>query len=71
MKFDPKPFEEYDVDIKVDFCGVCGSDLHTYCVLDGFVFQSQHSDRKLIHVQAPTMYPVIVGHEIVGAVVRV
>jgi D-arabinose 1-dehydrogenase-like Zn-dependent alcohol dehydrogenase len=29
MTFDPKPFEEYDVDIKIDFCGICGSDLHT------------------------------------------
>ena len=27
-KFDPKPFEEDDVDIKVECCGICGSDLH-------------------------------------------
>jgi alcohol dehydrogenase (NADP+) len=29
MEFEPKPFEEYDVDIKIEYCGVCGSDLHT------------------------------------------
>jgi len=25
----PKPFEDYDVDIKIQACGVCASDLHT------------------------------------------
>ncbi|TAQ85718.1 hypothetical protein B7494_g5949 [Chlorociboria aeruginascens] len=25
----PKPFGDYDVDIKIEACGVCGSDLHT------------------------------------------
>lgn len=31
MQFDfqPKPFEEFDIDIEVEYCGVCGSDLHT------------------------------------------
>ncbi|RFU30524.1 hypothetical protein B7463_g5823, partial [Scytalidium lignicola] len=27
--FEPKPWEETDVDIKVTHCGVCGSDIHT------------------------------------------
>ncbi|KAI5798465.1 chaperonin 10-like protein [Pyronema domesticum] len=27
-KFTPKPFDAYDIDIKVDYCGICGSDLH-------------------------------------------
>ena len=27
-KYEPKPFEEEDVDIEVECCGVCGSDLH-------------------------------------------
>ena len=27
--FEPKPWEETDVDIKVSHCGICGSDLHT------------------------------------------
>ena len=54
MKFDPKPFEEYDVDIEIDWCGVCGSDLHT-----------------LSNGWQGTMYPIVVGHEIVGKAVRV
>lgn len=29
QEFQPKPFEDYDVDIKVEACGICGSDLHT------------------------------------------
>lgn len=28
-QFKPKPFEEYDVDIRIEACGVCGSDVHT------------------------------------------
>ncbi|KAI9834442.1 MAG: hypothetical protein M1826_002596 [Phylliscum demangeonii] len=27
--FQPKPFEDEDVDIKIECCGVCGSDVHT------------------------------------------
>ncbi|MCJ1349645.1 hypothetical protein MMC31_007886 [Peltigera leucophlebia] len=29
QEFKPKPFEEYDIDIKIEACGVCGSDVHT------------------------------------------
>jgi alcohol dehydrogenase (NADP+) len=29
QEFQPKPFEDYDVDIKIEACGICGSDLHT------------------------------------------
>ncbi|KAK0622350.1 chaperonin 10-like protein [Immersiella caudata] len=28
-EFQPKPFGDYDVDIKIEACGVCGSDVHT------------------------------------------
>lgn len=28
-EFEPKEWEETDVDIKVTHCGICGSDLHT------------------------------------------
>ncbi|KAK3368658.1 chaperonin 10-like protein [Podospora didyma] len=28
-EFQPKPFGDYDVDIKIECCGVCGSDVHT------------------------------------------
>lgn len=27
--FEPKKWEENDVDIKISHCGICGSDLHT------------------------------------------
>ncbi|KAF8970344.1 NADPH-dependent alcohol dehydrogenase [Flammula alnicola] len=29
IDFKPKPQGDYDVDIKIEFCGVCGSDVHT------------------------------------------
>jgi len=29
IEFTPKPMGEHDVDIKIEFCGVCGSDVHT------------------------------------------
>ncbi|KAL7273948.1 hypothetical protein RUND412_003175 [Rhizina undulata] len=53
-KFTPKPFGPWDIDIKVEYCGVCGSDLHT--LRSGW---------------SPTIYPVVVGHEVTGRVVRV
>jgi alcohol dehydrogenase (NADP+) len=28
-EFKPKPFEDHDVDVQIQACGVCGSDLHT------------------------------------------
>lgn len=28
-EFQPKPFGDYDVDIKIEACGVCASDIHT------------------------------------------
>ncbi len=28
-EYEPKPWEETDVDIKITHCGVCGSDIHT------------------------------------------
>lgn len=29
LQFKPKPFEDRDIDIKIEACGVCGSDVHT------------------------------------------
>lgn len=29
IEFEPKPFEDYDIDIKIEYCGVCGSDVST------------------------------------------
>jgi len=54
QEYEPKPWEETDVDIEITHCGVCGSDLHT--LRSGWM---------------PTIYPVVVGHEIVGKAVRV
>ncbi|CCE61099.1 hypothetical protein TPHA_0A00140 [Tetrapisispora phaffii CBS 4417] len=28
ISYDPKKFDDYDVDIKIEACGVCGSDVH-------------------------------------------
>lgn len=28
-EYEPKPFEENDVDIRITHCGICGSDIHT------------------------------------------
>jgi threonine dehydrogenase-like Zn-dependent dehydrogenase len=28
-KFEPKVWEEHDVDIEISCCGICGSDIHT------------------------------------------
>ncbi|KAI0477372.1 zinc-binding dehydrogenase [Xylariaceae sp. FL0804] len=53
-EFEPKAWEETDIDIQVTHCGMCASDLHT--LRSGW---------------SPTMYPIVVGHEIVGRVVRV
>jgi len=50
-----KKFEEHDVDIAIDACGVCGSDVHT--ITGGW-----SEDIPL---------PLCVGHEIIGKVVKV
>ena len=52
--FEPKTWEESDVDIKITHCGICGSDLHT--LRSGW---------------GQSLYPVCVGHEIVGTAVKV
>lgn len=28
-EYEPKPFTDDDVDIKIQACGICGSDIHT------------------------------------------
>ncbi|EGU88421.1 alcohol dehydrogenase (NADP+) [Fusarium oxysporum f. sp. raphani 54005] len=52
--FEPRPFGEYDVDIKIECCGVCASDRHTISGDWG-----------------GCPYPLAVGHEVVGKVLRV
>ncbi|KAF5589460.1 alcohol dehydrogenase superfamily zinc-type [Fusarium pseudocircinatum] len=53
-EYNPKTWEETDVDIEITHSGICGSDLHT--LRDGW---------------GGTKYPCVVGHEIVGKVIRV
>jgi D-arabinose 1-dehydrogenase-like Zn-dependent alcohol dehydrogenase len=50
-----KKFEEYDVDIAIDACGVCASDVHT--ITGGW------------GEEIPL--PLCVGHEVIGKVVKV
>ncbi|KAK8858606.1 hypothetical protein IAR55_002835 [Kwoniella newhampshirensis] len=52
--YTPREFTEEDVVIKVECCGICGSDLHT--ITCGWM---EHKN-----------FPLIVGHEIVGKVVK-
>ncbi|TVY15710.1 NADP-dependent alcohol dehydrogenase 6 [Lachnellula arida] len=54
-KFTPKVFEEHDVDIQSECCGVCGSDLHL--ITGGWG-------------DLPTS-PICIGHEVIGKVLRV
>ena len=55
LQFKPKALEPYDIDIKVQACGVCGSDLHA--ITNGWGMDMP--------------MPLCVGHEIVGEVVAV
>lgn len=54
-EFTPKRFEEHDVDVEIAACGVCGSDVH----------QANEGWGK------NKVLPLVVGHEIIGKVVRV
>ncbi|EDO16650.1 hypothetical protein Kpol_529p30 [Vanderwaltozyma polyspora DSM 70294] len=54
VTYEPKKFDDQDVDIKIEACGVCGSDIHCAASHWGPVVKNQ-----------------VVGHEIVGRVVKV
>lgn len=54
IEFTPRVFRDTDVDVEIEACGVCGSDIHA---------ASGNWGRPYA--------PVIVGHEIIGTVVRV
>jgi len=55
-EYELKPFEDYDIDVKIEACGVCGSDVHT--ITGGWGDVSKN-------------FPLCVGHEIVGKALRV
>jgi len=55
VDFEPKRAEDYDIDIAIEYCGVCGSDVHT--ITGGW--------------SEDIIKPMITGHEIAGKAVRV
>ena len=71
--FEPKTWEETDVDIKVTHCGICGSDIHTLRSgwVRGLISPFQFLAVVLTLSKGPTLYPCCVGHEIVGTAVKV
>jgi alcohol dehydrogenase (NADP+) len=74
QEFEPKPWEETDIDIKITHSGVCGSDVHS--LRSGWVSSSHISNEReplqlTRNLQGPSPYPLCVGHEIVGIAVRV
>ncbi|CCK69763.1 NAD(P)-dependent alcohol dehydrogenase KNAG_0D00110 [Huiozyma naganishii CBS 8797] len=54
VEYEPKVFGDRDIDVKIECCGVCGSDVHCASGHWGDIAK-----------------PLIVGHEIVGHVVKV
>ncbi|WP_338708657.1 MULTISPECIES: 2,3-butanediol dehydrogenase [Paenibacillus] len=61
---EPQP-EEGKVKIKVEWCGICGSDLHEYTA--GPIFIPAQAPHPLTGEQAP----IVMGHEFSGQVVEV
>jgi len=53
------------VQVKVAWCGICGTDLHEY--MGGPLYIPLHHPHPVTHVQAP----VIIGHEMSGTVTAV
>lgn len=62
---EPQIDDDYDVKIKLHWCGICGSDLHEY--LAGPIFIPVGTPHPVTHEVAP----VILGHEFSGEVVEV
>lgn len=55
--YKPKRFEDHDVDIEIECCGLCGSDIMTA--------------KGGEHGWGAITYPQVVGHEIIGKIVKV
>jgi hypothetical protein len=54
-EYEPKPWEETDVDIKITHCGICGSDLHT--LRSGWVSGSSPCVRRTLRGQVANTRP--------------
>ena len=74
--FDPKVWEEDDVDIRITHCGVCGSDIHTLKSGWGETHYRKcpclaSRERRFRDGRDKIVPPACcVGHEIIGTVVR-
>ncbi|ODV63156.1 NAD(P)-dependent alcohol dehydrogenase [Ascoidea rubescens DSM 1968] len=55
IEFLPKTFDVNDIDIKIEACGLCASDIHT--------LKADWSKNYF--------YPLVVGHEVIGKVTKV
>lgn len=44
IDFQPKEFGDYDLDIKIDYCGVCGSDVRVCSVWKAVLMNDSHID---------------------------
>lgn len=55
ISFEPKRFESFDIDIKIEVCGVCSSDVHTLSGGWGDI----------------SVLPLVSGHEVVGKITRI
>ena len=63
---EPQIDDDYDVKVKLHWCGICGSDLHEY--LAGPIFIPVDTPHPITGRRLP---PVILGHEFSGEVVEV
>lgn len=65
MEYEPKRFEDSDIDIEISHCGVCASDLHT--INGGW----GKADYPLVGITLSKIGLTVVGHEICGKVLKV
>lgn len=72
LEFDPPKMQATDVDVAVDYCGVCHSDLHSIHGGENHVRICCLSGAQCFCVTdfANVKFPVIAGHEVIGHVVR-
>jgi len=62
----PEPVcDAHQVKIRPSFCGICGSDLHFYCIPDALPFKDTP------HPITGETWPVTLGHEFSGDIVEV
>lgn len=73
--YEPKKFEDADVDIKITHCGICGYVLYLLRDESMTLMRLTRRSSDLHTLRAGwnpnTDFPVLVGHEIVGTAVRV